>query len=198
MPDSTARPHDAKAQSANAKGWLPIAAATAVAAPALVLRGLEVTGIAELGLASIVESAIFGFSILAAATLLIWASEVAERLISATLALAVLAVIAVLPEYAVDLFFAWTAPDNPENAQLALANVEGELYAIDNVCTHDAGPLGEGELFQGHVICPRHGAAFDPKTGKVLTLPAVHDVASFEVTVERDEVYIDCRSGEGA
>lgn len=81
---------------------------------------------------------------------------------------------------------------------LALANVEGELYAIDNVCTHDAGPLGEGELFQGHVICPRHGAAFDPKTGKVLTLPAVHDVASFEVTVERDEVYIDCRSGEGA
>ena len=125
MPDSTARPHDTKAQSANAKGWLPIAAATAVAAPALVLRGLEVTGIAELGLASGLESAIFGLTILAAATLLIWASEVAERLISATLALAVLAIIAVLPEYAVDLFFAWTAPDNPENAQLALANMTG-------------------------------------------------------------------------
>lgn len=80
---------------------------------------------------------------------------------------------------------------------LALANVEGELYAIDNVCTHDAGPLGEGELFQGRVICPRHGAAFDPKSGKVHTLPAVRDVAAFEVTLEGDDVYIEC-DAEGA
>lgn len=71
------------------------------------------------------ESAIFGVSILAAATLLIWASEVAEQLISATLAIAILAIIAVLPEYAVDIYFAWTAPDNPENAQFALANMTG-------------------------------------------------------------------------
>jgi 3-phenylpropionate/trans-cinnamate dioxygenase ferredoxin subunit len=80
---------------------------------------------------------------------------------------------------------------------LALANVEGELFAIDNVCTHDAGPLGEGELFQGRVICPRHGAAFDPKSGKVLTLPAVRDVAAFAVTLEGDNVYIEC-DAEGA
>jgi 3-phenylpropionate/trans-cinnamate dioxygenase ferredoxin subunit len=81
---------------------------------------------------------------------------------------------------------------------LALANVDGELFAIDNVCTHDAGPLGEGELFQGRVICPRHGAAFDPKSGKVLTLPAVRDVAAFEVTLEGDDVYIECDAEEGA
>lgn len=71
------------------------------------------------------ESAIFGLAILAAASLLIWASEVAETEISQTLALAFLAIIAVLPEYAVDLFFAWTAPTNPENAHFALANMTG-------------------------------------------------------------------------
>jgi cation:H+ antiporter len=72
-----------------------------------------------------VEAALFGLSILAAATLLIWAIDVAEQIISATLALAVLAVIAIRPEYAVDVYFAWTAPDNPENAQFALANMTG-------------------------------------------------------------------------
>jgi cation:H+ antiporter len=62
---------------------------------------------------------------MAAATLLTWASEVAETEVSATLALVVLALIAVLPEYAVDLYFAWTAPDNPDNAHLAVANMTG-------------------------------------------------------------------------
>jgi cation:H+ antiporter len=105
--------------------WQQIAAALAVAAAAPVLRALEVSGAPHPDLPSGAESALFGLSILAAATLLIWASEVAEQLISATLALAVLAVIAVLPEYAVDIYFAWTAPDNPENAQFALANMTG-------------------------------------------------------------------------
>jgi len=46
------------------------------------------------------------------------------------------------------------------------------------------------------VICPRHGAAFDPKTGKALTLPAVHDVDSYAVTVEGNDVYVDCDDPE--
>jgi 3-phenylpropionate/trans-cinnamate dioxygenase ferredoxin subunit len=75
---------------------------------------------------------------------------------------------------------------------LALSNVDGDLYAIDNVCTHDGGPLGEGRLRNGRVICPRHGAAFDAKTGKVLSLPAVRSVAAYEVTVEDGDVYVDC------
>lgn len=75
---------------------------------------------------------------------------------------------------------------------LAVSNINGELYAIDNLCTHDNGPLGEGRLSRGRVICPRHGAAFDAKTGKVLSLPAVRSVSSYAVTVEGDEVYIDC------
>lgn len=75
---------------------------------------------------------------------------------------------------------------------LALSNVDGELYAIDNVCTHDGGPLGEGRLQRGRVICPRHGAAFDAKTGAALTLPAVRGVAAYDVNVEGDDVFVEC------
>lgn len=79
---------------------------------------------------------------------------------------------------------------------LAVSNVDGELYAIDNLCTHDGGPLGEGRLRNGRVICPRHGAAFDARTGKVLSLPAVRSVAAYPVTVDGDDVTIDCDAGE--
>lgn len=113
------------ARATLAKYWLQIAAVAVVAAPALALRALEVSGAPHPDLPSGAQSAIFGLSILAAATLLVWATEVAEQLVSAALALAVLAIVAVLPEYAVDLYFAWTAPDNPESAQFALANMTG-------------------------------------------------------------------------
>lgn len=78
---------------------------------------------------------------------------------------------------------------------LAVSNIDGALYAIDNRCTHDDGPLGEGKLRNGRVICPRHGAAFDARTGKVLSLPAVRSVYSYPVTVEGDDVFIDCDGG---
>ncbi len=75
---------------------------------------------------------------------------------------------------------------------LALSNVDGELFAIDNVCTHDGGPLGEGRLWNGRVICPRHGAAFDARSGRALTLPAIRGVAAYPVNVEGDEAYVEC------
>jgi len=78
---------------------------------------------------------------------------------------------------------------------LAVSNIDGTLYAIDNRCTHDNGPLGEGRLRSDRVICPRHGAAFDARTGKVLTLPAVRSVNAYPVTIEGDGVYIDCEEG---
>ena len=77
---------------------------------------------------------------------------------------------------------------------LAVSNVEGELFAIDNVCTHDAGPLGEGRLRGDRIICPRHGAAFDARTGRALTLPAVRGVGAYAVTVDGDDVYVDCEA----
>ncbi len=94
--------------------WTLIAIAALLASPAPVLRLLEVTGAAHPDLGNVGSSLLFGLAIMAAATLLIWASDVAETEISATLALVLLALIAVLPEYAVDLFFAWTAPHVPE------------------------------------------------------------------------------------
>ncbi len=58
-----------------------------------------------------------------------------------------------------------------------VAVCEGQVYAIDDRCTHDDGPLGEGELLDGcEVECPRHGARFSLKTGKALCLPAVGDI----------------------
>jgi len=86
---------------------------------------MDISGVADPHLSPAVEAVVFGLAIFSAATLLTWASEVAETEISAGLALVVLALIAVLPEYAVDLYFAWTAPDNPENAHLAVANMTG-------------------------------------------------------------------------
>ena len=100
-----------------ARHWAMIGLAAAAALPAPILRLLDMTGGPHPDLAPLVQALIFGLGILAAATLLIWASEVAETEVSATLALVVLALVAVLPEYAVDLFFAWTAPHVPECIQ---------------------------------------------------------------------------------
>jgi 3-phenylpropionate/trans-cinnamate dioxygenase ferredoxin subunit len=85
--------------------------------------------------------------------------------------------------------------DCGDGRSLALSNVGGELHAIDNVCTHDSGPLGEGTLRGDRVICPRHGAAFDARTGRALTLPAVRGVSAYAVTVEGDDVYVECEDG---
>jgi cation:H+ antiporter len=115
-PDSGSRP---RAVNRNPlRHWIPIIAAAAAGLPAPVLRLLEVTGAAHPDLGNIGQALVFGLGIMAAAALLVWASEVAETEISATLALVALALIAVLPEYAVDLYFAWTAPDTPECIQI--------------------------------------------------------------------------------
>jgi 3-phenylpropionate/trans-cinnamate dioxygenase ferredoxin subunit len=73
---------------------------------------------------------------------------------------------------------------------IALCHVGGEFYAIDDVCTHDGGPLGEGFIEDHQIECPRHGARFDVKTGKALTLPAVMPVNSYPVQVEGDEIKV--------
>jgi len=74
--------------------------------------------------------------------------------------------------------------------RLALCNVDGEYYCIDDVCTHDGGPLGEGELIGDQIECPRHGALFDVKTGRAVTLPAVLPVDTHEVRVENGAVQV--------
>jgi 3-phenylpropionate/trans-cinnamate dioxygenase ferredoxin subunit len=74
---------------------------------------------------------------------------------------------------------------------IALCNVDGALYAVANLCTHDGGPLGEGQLYGDQIECPRHGARFDVKTGAVKRLPAVMPIETFEVKVVGDEILVD-------
>ncbi len=66
---------------------------------------------------------------------------------------------------------------------IAVFNVDGKYYAIGDVCTHDGGPLGDGELDGYQIICPRHGARFDIRSGKALILPAVIDTPWYPVRV---------------
>jgi 3-phenylpropionate/trans-cinnamate dioxygenase ferredoxin subunit len=73
---------------------------------------------------------------------------------------------------------------------IAIANVDGVFYAVDDVCTHDGGPLGEGTLIGDQVECPRHGARFDVKTGAVKALPAVLPIHTYPVKVEGDEIKV--------
>jgi 3-phenylpropionate/trans-cinnamate dioxygenase ferredoxin subunit len=77
-----------------------------------------------------------------------------------------------------------------EGYYIAVFNVGGTYYAIEDVCTHDDGPLADGELDGYEIECPRHGARFDIRTGKVLSMPAVIDVPWFPVRVEGDDIQI--------
>jgi 3-phenylpropionate/trans-cinnamate dioxygenase ferredoxin component len=73
---------------------------------------------------------------------------------------------------------------------IAVFNVEGAFHAIDDVCTHDGGPLAEGELIGCEIECPRHGARFDVRTGRPLSMPAIEPVAVHAIDVRGDEVFV--------
>ena len=71
---------------------------------------------------------------------------------------------------------------------IGLYNVGGEYCALEDRCSHDEGPLCEGDWDsdEGVVVCPRHGANFDIRTGRALTLPAYEPVATYPVRVDDD------------
>jgi len=77
-----------------------------------------------------------------------------------------------------------------DDQPLALFHLEGGYYAIEDLCTHDGGPLADGTLDGDVIECPRHGARFNVKTGAVLCLPAVAPVATFAVRVQGDEIQV--------
>jgi 3-phenylpropionate/trans-cinnamate dioxygenase ferredoxin subunit len=79
-----------------------------------------------------------------------------------------------------------------EDVRLAVFNLDGEYHAIEDVCTHDGGPLVEGEIVEGcEVECPRHGARFDIRTGRVTRPPAFGPVETFEVRIDGEDILVE-------
>ncbi len=79
---------------------------------------------------------------------------------------------------------------------IVILNIGGQYYAIRDVCSHDEGPVGEGTLEGFEIICPRHGARFDVRTGKVLALPAFVDIPAYPVRVNGDQIEIGYPTSE--
>jgi 3-phenylpropionate/trans-cinnamate dioxygenase ferredoxin subunit len=78
-----------------------------------------------------------------------------------------------------------------EGVRIAVCNAGGTFYAIDDVCTHDGGPLDQGTLEGTLVECPRHGAKFDVTNGKAVVLPAVRPVKTYPVVVDGDDIKVE-------
>ena len=74
---------------------------------------------------------------------------------------------------------------------IGVYRIDGRYYAIEDRCSHDDGPLCEGERDGFEVVCPRHGARFDLRDGRVLSLPATEDVEAFPVSVRDGEVVVE-------
>ncbi len=75
-----------------------------------------------------------------------------------------------------------------EGRSIVIFNIAGTLFATGDVCSHDGGPVGDGELEGYDIICPRHGARFDVRTGEVLLLPAVEDIPAYPVRVREGNI----------
>ena len=77
-----------------------------------------------------------------------------------------------------------------DDAMIAVFNLGGEYFAIEDVCTHDGGELASGTVEGEEIVCPRHGARFNIKTGEVTAPPAYEAVATFPVRVHNGIVQV--------
>ena len=78
-----------------------------------------------------------------------------------------------------------------DGVAVALFNVGGQYYAIEDVCTHDGAPLAHGRFNGNYIICLRRGARFDVCTGKALTMPAVEPVETYLVKIEDNDILVE-------
>lgn len=77
-----------------------------------------------------------------------------------------------------------------EGKRIALFNIDGEFYVLEDICTHDGGTLTGGTL-KGYIIeCPRHGARFDVRTGAVIRLPAYVGVKTYPISIEDNAIFV--------
>jgi len=77
-----------------------------------------------------------------------------------------------------------------EGQSLVIFNIAGQFFSIADICSHDDGPVGEGDLEGYNVVCPRHGGEFDVRTGKAVQLPVVVDIPAYPVQVRDGNIYI--------
>lgn len=78
-----------------------------------------------------------------------------------------------------------------EDRFVVIVRLGEEFFCLDDVCTHDGGPLGEGELdSEGCLVCPRHGARFDVRTGDAVTMPATEATVTHEVRVDGEDILL--------
>ncbi len=77
-----------------------------------------------------------------------------------------------------------------DGVMVAVFNIDGEFYAIEDVCTHDGAEIASGCLIDDEIECPRHGARFNVRTGEVLSAPAYEDLETFETRVENHTVQV--------
>jgi len=78
-----------------------------------------------------------------------------------------------------------------EYETVVIFNVDGEFYCIADLCTHDDGPLEDGDLDGYSIECPRHGACFDIRTGAALSMPATVPVPTYAIKVENGDIYVE-------
>ena len=104
-----------------------------------------------------------------------------------------------LPEEQVEFFEIAKVGDLPNgerlfvdigDAAVVVFNIAGKYFAIGDVCTHDDGPLGDGDLEGTNVVCPRHGAEFDVRTGQAVGMPAVVDIPAYPVQVRDGKLFV--------
>lgn len=77
-----------------------------------------------------------------------------------------------------------------DDVYLVIFNIAGDYYAIADLCSHDDGPLEDGELDGYQVVCPRHGARFDVRSGEATTLPAVEDIPAYPVRLKNSRIEV--------
>jgi 3-phenylpropionate/trans-cinnamate dioxygenase ferredoxin subunit len=73
---------------------------------------------------------------------------------------------------------------------IVIFNIAGQFFAIGDVCSHDEGPLGDGLIEGYHVVCPRHGAEFDIRSGQAVHMPAVIDIPAYPVRVNGGTIFV--------
>lgn len=83
-----------------------------------------------------------------------------------------------------------------DGTRVAVARAQGQLHAVEDVCSHDDGPLGAGCLDGFAIQCPRHGAKFDIRTGAVLSMPAVVGIRTLEVKEDGGVVFVGVLAGD--